>query len=246
MALNRQMGAHGAAPGAGRRERPDPLQRRRAGHGRLRHGARRGARPRVEAGKRLHVYVDETRPFLQGARLTAWELHAEGIPLTLIADNMAGHFMARGQVDLVVVGADRIAANGDVANKIGTYTLAVLAHENGIPFYVAAPTSTIDLSPADAAPSIPIEERAPDEVTHFARPARRPGGRRRANPAFDVTPAPLRDRDHHRARRATRALRPPLAAAVRAPRPSSRRPSRAERVTTRAAARAAHRRSRRG
>src|SRR6185436_6489079 len=104
-----------------------------------------------EAGRGIHVYVDETRPFLQGARLTAWELQQLGVPLTLITDNMAGHFMNRGKVDLVVVGADRIAANGDVANKIGTYTLAVLARENGVPFYVAAPTSTIDSSLASGA-----------------------------------------------------------------------------------------------
>jgi methylthioribose-1-phosphate isomerase len=104
-----------------------------------------------EAGRHIHVYVDETRPFLQGARLTAWELRELGVPMTLITDSMAGHFMSRGQVDLVVVGADRIAANGDVANKIGTYAVAVLAHENGVPFYVAAPISTVDLSLASGA-----------------------------------------------------------------------------------------------
>jgi methylthioribose-1-phosphate isomerase len=148
-------------------------------------GVVRGA---VEAGKRLHVLVDETRPFLQGSRLTAWELQADGIPLTLITDSMAGHFMARGQVDLVVVGADRIAANGDVANKIGTYGLAVLAHAHGIPFYVAAPTSTVDSSLATGA-AIPIEERSAEEVTHIAGRRIAPAGVAVANPAFDVTPA---------------------------------------------------------
>ncbi|HLI28079.1 MAG TPA: S-methyl-5-thioribose-1-phosphate isomerase, partial [Chloroflexota bacterium] len=145
-------------------------------------------RAAVEAGKRVHVWVDETRPFLQGARLTAWELQADGIPLTLITDNMAGYFMARGEVDLVVVGADRIAANGDVANKIGTYSVAVLAHAHGIPFYVAAPLSTVDLSLPDGT-AIPIEERAPSEVTHLAGQRIAPEGVAAANPAFDVTPA---------------------------------------------------------
>src|SRR5439155_7202606 len=116
-----------------------------------------------DAGRGIHVYVDETRPFLQGARLTAWELQQYGVPMTLITDSMAGHFMSRGKVDLVVVGADRVAANGDVANKIGTYSLAVLARENGIPFYVAAPTSTIDLT-LESGAHIPIEERAAREV----------------------------------------------------------------------------------
>ncbi len=141
-----------------------------------------------EAGKRVHVFVDETRPFLQGARLTAWELEQEGIPYTLITDNMAGHFLARGEVDLVVVGADRIAANGDVANKIGTYTLAVLCKENGVPFYVAAPLSTIDLSIPNGA-AIPIEERSSDEVTRIQGLRIAPPGARAAHPAFDVTPA---------------------------------------------------------
>ena len=140
-----------------------------------------------EAGKRIHVYVDETRPFLQGARLTAWELMRWGVPLTLITDSMAGHFISRGQVDLILVGADRIAANGDTANKIGTYTLGVLAHENGVPFYVVAPTSTIDLSIASGA-SIPIEERNPREVTHVYDVPIAPEGVPAANPAFDVTP----------------------------------------------------------
>jgi methylthioribose-1-phosphate isomerase len=143
-----------------------------------------------EAGRGIHVYVDETRPFLQGARLTAWELQQLGIPMTLITDNMAGHFMSRGKVDLVVVGADRIAANGDVANKIGTYSLAVLARENGIPFYVAAPMSTVDLSLASGA-DIPIEERASREVTELAGTPIAPEGVTAAHPAFDVTPARL-------------------------------------------------------
>src|SRR5207247_10058527 len=129
----------------------------------------------------------ETRPYLQGARLTAWELARDGIPTTLIADNMAGHLMARGEVDAVIVGADRIAANGDVANKIGTYTLAVLAKEHGLPFYVAAPLSTIDLATATGE-SIPIEERAPEEVTHHGGRRLAPEGIAVRNPAFDVTP----------------------------------------------------------
>src|SRR4051812_19726169 len=143
-----------------------------------------------EAGRGIHVYVDETRPFLQGARLTAWELQQLGVPMTLITDNMAGHFMNRGKVDLVVVGADRIAANGDVANKIGTYSLAVLARENGIPFYVAAPTSTIDLSLATGA-EIPIEERSSREVTEVSGTQIAPLGVTAAHPAFDVTPSRL-------------------------------------------------------
>ena len=140
------------------------------------------------SGKRLSVWVDETRPFLQGARLTAWELHQDGIPVTLIADNMAGHLMQRKRVDLVVVGADRIARNGDVANKIGTYTLAVLAKEHNIPFYVAAPISTIDLS-LKSGEEIPIEERSPEEVTTWAGIPTAPVGVSAANPVFDVTPA---------------------------------------------------------
>jgi methylthioribose-1-phosphate isomerase len=143
-----------------------------------------------EAGRGIHVYVDETRPFLQGARLTAWELQQLGVPMTLITDNMAGHFMSRGKVDLVIVGADRIAANGDVANKIGTYSLAVLAHEHAIPFYVAAPTSTIDLSLKNGA-EIPIEERSSGEVTELCGARIAPEGVNAAHPAFDVTPARL-------------------------------------------------------
>ncbi len=144
-------------------------------------------RAAAEQGKQVSVLADETRPFLQGARLTAWELTRDGIPTTVITDNMAGWMMQRGEVDLVVVGADRIAANGDVANKIGTYTLAVLAHEHQLPFYVAAPASTIDLATADGA-GIPIEERDPREVTHVG-PSRVAAERASVrNPAFDVTP----------------------------------------------------------
>ena len=139
------------------------------------------------AGKRLHVLVNETRPFLQGARLTTWELMQAGIDCTLITDSMAAHFMARGCVQKVLVGADRIAANGDVANKIGTYGLAILAHAHGIPFYVAAPTSTIDLA-TPSGEGIPIEERAESEVTHFRGVPIAPPGVRAAHPAFDVTP----------------------------------------------------------
>jgi methylthioribose-1-phosphate isomerase len=145
-------------------------------------------RAAAEAGKRIKVWVDETRPLLQGARLTAWELTRAGIPATLITDNMAGHFMQRGEVDVVVVGADRIARNGDVANKIGTYGVAILARAHGIPFYVAAPISTLDLS-LNSGSEIPIEERAQEEVTEIAGRRVAPSGIRAANPAFDVTPA---------------------------------------------------------
>lgn len=148
-------------------------------------GVVRGA---IDAGKRVSVMADETRPFLQGARLTAWELVKDGIPTTVITDNMAASMMAGGFVDLVVVGADRIAANGDVANKIGTYGLAILAHAHGIPFYVAAPWSTIDLQTASGV-DIPIEERSAKEVTHLAGTAVTPEGATIRNPAFDVTPA---------------------------------------------------------
>ena len=142
-----------------------------------------------EAGKKVHVLADETRPWLQGARLTTYELAADGIDTTLICDNMAGALMAQGKIDLVVVGADRIAANGDVANKIGTYTVAVLAKENGIPFYVAAPLSTIDRSLPDGT-HIAIEQRSPEEVTRvFGKVPIAPDGLPAANPAFDVTPA---------------------------------------------------------
>lgn len=141
-----------------------------------------------EAGKNIQVFADETRPWLQGARLTAWELMKDDIPVTLIADNMAGYFMKRGEIHVCVVGADRIAANGDTANKIGTYSVAVLAKENNIPFYVAAPTSTFDLSLASGE-EIPIEERHSHEVTHLQGFPVAPHGVRVRNPAFDVTPA---------------------------------------------------------
>jgi methylthioribose-1-phosphate isomerase len=144
-------------------------------------------RAAAEAGKRVAVYADETRPYLQGARLTAWELLREGIPTTLIADNMAGHLMARGEIDAVIVGADRIAANGDVANKIGTYSVAVLAKENNLPFYVAAPVSTFDLA-TPSGDTIPIEERPEREVTHHAGQRLAPQGVLVRNPAFDITP----------------------------------------------------------
>ena len=140
-----------------------------------------------DQGKRVSVFATETRPLLQGARLTTWELRQEGIPVTLITDSMAGYFMQQKKIDYVIVGADRIAANGDVANKIGTYTLAVLAKENKIPFYVAAPTSTIDLS-LSSGDKIPIEERSPEEVTHIQGVLIAPEGIGAANPAFDVTP----------------------------------------------------------
>ena len=140
-----------------------------------------------EQGKKIHVWVDETRPRLQGASLTAWELMRDGIPMTLIADNASGHLMRTGRVDIVLVGSDRTAANGDVANKIGTYKLAVLARENGIPFYPVVPTSTIDLAVASG-DDIPIEERDPREITHVRGCQIAPDGVRVYNPAFDVTP----------------------------------------------------------
>ena len=145
-------------------------------------------RSAVASGKQIHVYADETRPFLQGSRLTAWELMKDGIPTTVIADNMAGAIMKQGKISAVVVGADRIAANGDVANKIGTYTVAVLAKEHGIPFYVAAPWSTVDMN-TPSGEQIPIEQRSPKEVTHHAGKQVTPDGVRVENPAFDVTPS---------------------------------------------------------
>jgi methylthioribose-1-phosphate isomerase len=157
-----------------------------AGHGTAL-GVVRSAR---DAGKRISVIASETRPYLQGARLTAWELIQEKIPVTLITDNMAGHLMSQGKVDIVIVGADRIAANGDVANKIGTYPLAVLAQRHRIPFYVAAPLSTIDLKTKNGG-AIPIEERAASEVTGYAGVRWAPHGVAVANPAFDITPAKL-------------------------------------------------------
>jgi methylthioribose-1-phosphate isomerase len=145
-------------------------------------------RAAVSAGKKIDVFADETRPFLQGARLTAWELQQDGIATTVITDNMAGHFLHSGRIGCVVVGADRIAANGDVANKIGTYSVAVLAKENGIPFYVAAPVSTFDLTLASG-DLIPIEERSSDEVTHFRGVPVAPEAIEAKHPAFDVTPS---------------------------------------------------------
>jgi len=142
-----------------------------------------------EQGKKIKVLATETRPLLQGARLTAWELKQADIPFTLITDSMAGYFMSQGEVDCVIVGADRIAANGDTANKIGTYSLAVLAMENGIPFYVAAPTTTIDLS-LTSGDEIPIEQRSPEEVTHIQAVSIAPDGIDAQNPAFDVTAHP--------------------------------------------------------
>jgi methylthioribose-1-phosphate isomerase len=145
-------------------------------------------RAAAEAGKKIDVFADETRPFLQGARLTAWELQQDGIATTLITDNMAGHFLHSGRIGCVVVGADRIAANGDVANKIGTYSLAVLAKENNVPFYVAAPVSTFDLT-LSSGDSIPIEQRSAEEVTHVFGVPVAPENIAVENPAFDVTPA---------------------------------------------------------
>ena len=144
-------------------------------------------RAAVESGKQIQVFADETRPFLQGSRLTAWELMKDGIPTTVISDNMAGAMMSKGKINAVVVGADRIAANGDVANKIGTYSVAVLAKEHGIPFYVAAPFSTVDLNCPDGS-QIPIEQRSQREVTHLAGKQIAPDGVGVENPAFDVTP----------------------------------------------------------
>jgi len=138
-------------------------------------------------GKRIKVFATETRPLLQGARLTTWELKKAGLPVTLITDSMAGYFMKQGKIDCVITGADRIAANGDTANKIGTYTLAVLAKENKVPFYIAAPTSTIDTS-LKSGQEIPIEERKPEEVTRIKGAAIAPEGISAANPSFDVTP----------------------------------------------------------
>jgi methylthioribose-1-phosphate isomerase len=143
-----------------------------------------------ESGKQFEVYVNETRPFLQGARLTAWELKKEKIPATLVTDNMVGYLMQQGRVDAVVVGCDRVAANGDVANKIGTYTVAVLAKRHGIPFYVAGPTSSIDIT-CTSGKDIPIEQRAATEVSHIFGKALAPQGMKVFNPAFDVTPEEL-------------------------------------------------------
>jgi methylthioribose-1-phosphate isomerase len=187
--INRELGAFGAAllaDGARVLTHCNAGALATAGHG----TALGVIRSAVEAGKRISVVADETRPFLQGARLTAWEMVQEEIPVTLITDNMAGHLMSLGEIDAVVVGTDRVAANGDVANKIGTYMVAVLAQRHNIPFYVACPLSTIDLNVPDGA-AIPIEERAPEEVTGFRDDQWAAQGVSIRNPAFDVTPAEL-------------------------------------------------------
>jgi methylthioribose-1-phosphate isomerase len=187
IAANRAMGRHGAAlmPSEG-----GVLTHCNAGAlATAGYGTALGViRAAVEQGKKIHVYADETRPFLQGSRLTAWELMKDGIPTTVISDSMAGGMMKQGKIGAIVVGADRIAANGDVANKIGTYSVAVLAKEHGIPFYVAAPISTVDLACSDGS-KIPIEQRNAKEVTHIAGKQMVPDGVSVENPAFDVTPA---------------------------------------------------------
>jgi len=187
IAINRAIGSHGAALVPDHKTvltHCNAGALATAGYGTAL-GVIRAAR---ESGKQIDVFADETRPFLQGARLTVWELQQDGIPTTLITDNMAGHFMKSGRIGCVVVGADRIAGNGDVANKIGTYSVAVLAKENGVPFFVAAPVSTLDLTLASG-DQIPIEQRAAAEVTHVFGHAVAPEGTAVENPAFDVTPA---------------------------------------------------------
>ena len=187
--INRAMGAHGAAllpDGARVLTHCNAGALATAGHG----TALGVIRSAVAAGKKISVIADETRPFLQGARLTAWEMVQEKIPVTLITDNMAGFMMSHGEVDAVIVGTDRVAANGDVANKIGTYMVAVLAQRHGIPFYVACPLSTIDLGIADGN-AIPIEEREASEVTGFRDCQWAAAGVSVRNPSFDVTPAEL-------------------------------------------------------
>src|SRR5262245_58181643 len=187
IAINQAMGRHGAAlmPASG-----SVLTHCNAGAlATAGYGTALGViRAAVEQGKKIHVYADETRPFLQGSRLTAWELMKDGIPTTVISDNMSGAMMKQGKIGAIVVGADRIAANGDVANKIGTYTVAILAKEHNIPFYVAAPISTVDLDTPDGS-KIPIEQRNAREVTHIAGKQMTPEGVEIENPAFDVTPA---------------------------------------------------------
>ncbi len=187
--LNRQMGQHGAAlldDGMRVLTHCNAGALATAGHG----TALGVIRSAIAAGKSIHVLADETRPFLQGARLTAWELMQDGIRVTLIADNAAGHLMQRGEIDAVIVGADRVAGNGDVANKIGTYSVAVLAQRHAIPFYVACPLSTIDLGLPSGA-DIPIEERGPDEVIGYRELRWAPAEASARNPVFDVTPAAL-------------------------------------------------------
>jgi methylthioribose-1-phosphate isomerase len=187
--LNRAMGEHGAALLASSAR---VLTHCNAGAlATAGHGTALGViRSAIEAGKHIEVYADETRPFLQGARLTAWELQQDGIPVTLIADSAAAFMMSRSRIDAVIVGADRVAANGDVANKIGTYPLAVMARRHGLPFYVACPLSTIDVTIATGA-DIPIEERSGDEVTGYRGHRWAPEGVAVSNPVFDVTPADL-------------------------------------------------------
>jgi methylthioribose-1-phosphate isomerase len=189
VALNRAMGAHGARLLG---ERTRVLTHCNAGAlATAGHGTALGViRSAIEEGKSVEVYADETRPFLQGARLTAWELQQDRIPVTLIADNAAGFLMSRGRIDAVIVGADRVAANGDVANKIGTYQVAVLARRHAIPFYVACPLSTIDVTIASGE-QIPIEERAAEEVLGYRETRWAPVGTDVENPVFDVTPADL-------------------------------------------------------
>ena len=187
--INRRMGCHGAKllkDGSRVLTHCNAGALATAGHG----TALGVIRSAVEAGKTIHVFAGETRPFLQGARLTAWELMQDNIAVTLIADSAAGHLLSQGEIDAVIVGADRIAANGDVANKIGTYPLAVLARRHAIPFYVAAPLSTIDASIAHGS-AIPIEERGADEVTGYGELRWAPVGVAVRNPVFDVTPAEL-------------------------------------------------------
>ena len=189
IAANKIMGAYGAALLG---DRARVLTHCNAGAlATAGHGTALGViRSAVQAGKRIDVYADETRPFLQGARLTAWELKQEGIPVTIIADGASGLLMSRGEIDAVIVGADRVAANGDVANKVGTYMVAVLAHRHDIPFYVACPISTIDPNVASGA-DIPIEERDGKELAGFGAVQWAPGDVGLRNPAFDVTPAAL-------------------------------------------------------
>jgi len=189
LAVNRAIGAHGEKlieDGARIMTHCNTGALATAGHG----TALGVVRSAHQLGRKLSVIATETRPFLQGARLTAWECVQEGIPVTLVTDSMAGFLMSRGEIDLVIVGADRVAANGDVANKIGTYSLAVLAKRHGLPFYVAAPRSTFDPKVADGA-AIPIEERPADEVTGYRGVRWAPRGIAVRNPAFDVTPAEL-------------------------------------------------------
>ena len=187
IAINKAMGAHGAAlvpDGKTVLTHCNAGALATAGYG----TALGVIRAAVAAGKKIDVFADETRPFLQGARLTAWELMQDGIPVTLITDNMAGHFLKSGRIGCVIVGADRIARNGDVANKVGTYGVAVLAKENGVPFYVAAPISTLDLT-LESGDEIPIEQRPATEVTEVFGVPVAPENVEVENPAFDVTPA---------------------------------------------------------